>query len=366
MRNSTKVAAALVTALVAGSGVAVAGLSSVAASSSASSSGRFASPLVTSPGVATLAMTRSADVVRGTLTAAPVTQTLIDNVNGKTLKVKGWGYNGGSPGPTIVIKQGETVSITLKNSLPEATSIHWHGLTIPNNEDGVPGVEPSPMVAPGGSYTYRFKVTDPPGTHIYHSHVNTTKQDNLGLVGAFIILAPHGEPQKVDRDYVQILQSWAIPQSRTMEAAGMAEEGPGQGVKKFDPVSNVTAGTFPENPESGSFNFQTINGKAYPSTLPLEVSVGERVRIRFINISQFNHPMHMHGQYFDQVAQDGAPLDVPVKENTVMATSGATEDIEFTASNAGSWPLHCHLPHHVTNNGSSGEGGMFTVVRQTL
>lgn len=73
--------------------------------------------------------------------------------------------------------------------------------------------------------------------------------------------------------------------------------------------------------------------------------------------------MHMHGQYFQWVAQDGQNLPQPITENTVLATSGQTEDIEFVARNPGTWPLHCHLPHHVTNNGSSGEGGMFTVIK---
>jgi FtsP/CotA-like multicopper oxidase with cupredoxin domain len=322
----------------------------------------YASPPVVTPGVALLALHRVGTEVSGTLTAGRVTQTLLDKVNGKTLKVLGWGYNDGTPGPTILVKQGDQVAITLRNDLPEATSIHWHGLTIPNNEDGVPGVEPTPLVKPGQSFTYRFTVTDPPGTHIYHSHVNTTKQDNLGLVGAFIILPRAGESTKIDRDYVEILQSWALPQTRSMAAAGLAEDGPARGVSTFDPVSNVTAGAFPENPESGMFNFQTMNGRAYPSTTPLTVALGQRIRIRFINISQFDHPMHMHGQYFQQVARDGAPLPAPVTENTVVAVSGGTEDVEFTASNPGTWPLHCHLPHHVSNNGSTGEGGMFTAI----
>jgi FtsP/CotA-like multicopper oxidase with cupredoxin domain len=198
---------------------------------------------------------------------------------------------------------------------------------------------------------------------MYHSHTNTTKQDNLGLVGGLIIEPKDCLPQKVDRDYVLFLQSWSIPQKRTMEQAGMEEEGPSQGVAHFDPVDNVTAGTFPENPESGNFNFETINGKAYPSTSALLVKLGERIRIRFLNVSQFNHPMHMHGQYFQWVASDGQDLPAPITENTVLATAGQPEDIEFVADNPGIWPLHCHLPHHVTNNGSSGEGGMFTVIK---
>ncbi len=323
----------------------------------------YAPPSVTTPDVGNL----SSKVVNGVrtfhLTAEPVTQTLLNNVNGKTLRIKAWGYNGSTPGPTIVATTGEKVAITVTNHLPEATSVHWHGMTVPNNQDGVPDVEQTPSIKPGQSYTYSFTIVDPAGTHMYHSHSNTTKQDNLGLMGGFIIEPKGCQQQKVDRDYVLFLHSWAIPQARTMEQAGMNEEGPSQGVTNFNPVDNVTAGTFPNNPESSMFNFNSINGKAYPSTSPLPVRLGERIRIRFLNISMFNHPMHMHGQYFQWVAQDGQDLPQPITENTVLATSGQTEDIEFVAHNPGTWPLHCHLPHHVTNNGSSGEGGMFTVIK---
>lgn len=326
--------------------------------------GCYAPPPVTTPGVGNLPSTMVNGVQTFHLIAEPVTQTLLDNVNGKTLKVQAWGYNGSTPGPTIVATTGEKVAITVTNHLPEATTVHWHGMTVPNSQDGVPGVgEPTPSIKPGESYTYSFTIVDPAGTHMYHSHTNTTKQDNLGLMGGFVIEPKGCLPQKIDRDYVLSLQSWAIPQKQTMMQAGMGEESPGKGVAQMNPVDNVTAGTFPENPDSSNFNFATINGRAYPSTSPLPVRQGERIRIRFLNISQFSHPMHMHGQYFQWVAVDGQDLPQPVTENTVLAVSGQTEDIEFVAHNPGIWPLHCHLPHHVTNNGSSGEGGMLTVIQ---
>lgn len=316
---------------------------------------------VTTPSVGNLPSQVSGDIRSFNLVAEPVVQTILDNVNNKTLQVKAWGFNGSTPGPTIVVTEGETVAITVTNNLSEPTSVHWHGLTVPNSQDGVPEVgEPSPLIQPGQSYTYKFKIVDPPGSHMYHSHTNTSKQDNLGLFGGFIILPKGGI--RHDHDYVLFVHSWSVPQDRQMADAGTAEQGPNQGAT-LDPVSNVTSGTFPENPENGMFNFHLINGKAYPSTESLTVRQGERVRIRFLNVSQFNHPFHIHGQNWQLVARDGFDLQQIETRNSVLAISGGTEDVEFVASNPGVWPLHCHLPHHVTNNGSSGEGGMFTVIK---
>ncbi len=353
-------AGVLLTALVANRGA----LLTTATAHAGGVSPCYAPPPVTTPGAGTVPSHVIDGVRTFYLTAAPITQTILDHVNGKTLRVKAWGYNGSTPGPTIVAKTGERVAIVVTNHLPEPTSVHWHGLTIPNSQDGVPGVgEPTPFIQPGQSYRYHFTIVDPAGTHMYHSHTNTTKQDNLGLEGAFIIEPRGCLSHRIDRDYALFLQSWAIPQAMPMMDAGVTKESPTNGVLKMDPVDNVTPGAFPENPDSGNFNFETINGRAMPSNYPLPVRLGERIRIRFMNISQFNHPIHMHGQYFQQVAVDGADLPLPITENTVDSVSGQTEDIQFIAHNPGIWPLHCHLPHHTTNNGSSGEGGMFTVVK---
>jgi len=320
-------------------------------------------PQITTPSVGNLPSSVSGGVRTFNLVAEPVVQTILDNVNNKTLQVNAWGYNGSTPGPTIVVTEGETVAITVTNHLPEPTSVHWHGLTVPNSQDGVPEAgEPTPLLQAGESYTYSFKIVDPPGSHMYHSHTNTSKQDNLGLFGGFIIQPKNGNKHKIDRDYVLFVHSWSVPQQRSMTTAGENEQGPNQGAT-LDPVSNVTPGTFPENPEDGMFNFHLINGKAYPSTEPLPVRLGERVRFRFLNVSQFNHPFHIHGQNWQQVAQDGIDLPYPVTRNSVDAISGGTEDLEYEAINPGVWPLHCHLPHHVTNNGSTGEGGMLTVIQ---
>src|SRR5688572_6688925 len=99
--------------------------------------------------------------------------------------VTGWAYNGMVPGPQIRVREGERVRVTLKNELPESTSIHFHGLEIPIDQDGVPFIT-QPPIKPGASYTYEFTVPNA-GSHMYHSHHNAAKQVLLGLLGAFIV-----------------------------------------------------------------------------------------------------------------------------------------------------------------------------------
>ena len=119
-------------------------------------------------------------------------------------KVKAWAYNGQVPGPQIRVREGDRVRVILKNELPESTSIHFHGLELPNDQDGVPFIT-QPPIKPGETYTYEFTVPNA-GSHMYHSHHNAANQVGLGLLGAFIVepkrpLAAH----KADVDYVMIL-----------------------------------------------------------------------------------------------------------------------------------------------------------------
>ena len=119
-------------------------------------------------------------------------------------KVKAWAYNGQVPGPQIRVREGDRVRINLTNKLPESTSIHFHGLELPNDQDGVPFIT-QPPVKPGESYTYEFTVPNA-GSHMYHSHHNAAIQVGQGLLGAFVVepkrpLAAH----KAEVDYVMVL-----------------------------------------------------------------------------------------------------------------------------------------------------------------
>jgi FtsP/CotA-like multicopper oxidase with cupredoxin domain len=109
------------------------------------------------------------------LTASPVRWAILGDV-----KVTAWAYNGTVPGPMIRVTEGDKVRIVLKNQLPEATSIHWHGIPVPNAMDGVTPIEP------GKSFTYEF-TAPPAGTFMYHSHVAADKQMMIGLYAPFIV-----------------------------------------------------------------------------------------------------------------------------------------------------------------------------------
>lgn len=302
-----------------------------------------------------------------TLTAQPVEHTLLD-LDGKQVVAQGYGFNGMIPGPTLVFNQGDHVEITVINRLPEPTAVHWHGVILPNSQDGVPEVgEPSPLIHPGESYTYRFEIAQSPGTHMYHSHVDL-KSEILGLVGGFIILPKEGDRDDredieesgkyhhSDKDVIIWLHSWSMPQ--TMQ--GMALKNRAFTGSPVDTVNSVNA-----EPDwfSGMLNFFTMNGKSYPNTESLTLKLGETMRVRFFNLNLLTHPIHLHGQNFMHIAEDGVELKMPQSINTISVAPGKTQDILITGKNPGVWPFHCHIAHHQANNYSSGFGGMATLLK---
>lgn len=270
------------------------------------------------------------------LVAEPVTQEILPGVF-----IKGWGYNGSIPGPTIQVYPDDYVNIRVYNSLPEATSIHWHGLDVPNVMDGVPAVEPSPRIEPGEYFDYHFRIINSPGTHMYHAHVNTAKQDMMGLLGGFVILDPC---DKADRDYLNLMQEWSLV-----------------GLKKGE---TVKFGVYNIEPFTDAFNMFTINGKSFPYTTPMPIEYGDIVRLRLGAIQINNHPMHLHGHQFEVEKADGNIINPKdrILKNTILVATGETWDVIFKADNPGIWPFHCHISHHISNNFTYGTGGMFTTL----
>ncbi|KMT22532.1 multicopper oxidase family protein [Clostridium cylindrosporum] len=297
--------------------------------------------MVVTPDIYSLKYTMSKGVKYFELVAEPVNQEILPGVF-----IKGWGYNGSIPGPTIKVYPGDYVNIRVYNHLPEATSIHWHGLDVPNVMDGVPDVEPSPRIEPGHYFDYRFKVINPPGTHMYHSHVNVVKQDMLGLLGGFVILDPGDKESHkcVDKDYLLLMQEWSLV-------------GPKKGEK-------VKPGVYELNPFTNEFNMFTINGKSFPAVTPMPINYGDIVRLRFGAIQINHHPMHLHGHQFQVEKADGNPIDPNnrILKNTILVASGETWDVLFKADNPGTWPIHCHISHHIANNFTEGVGGMFSTL----
>lgn len=290
-------------------------------------------------------------VKRVTLTAGVVQQELLD-FQGKRVVAQAYGYNGSSPGPTLVFTEGDMAEITVINHLPEPTTVHWHGVIVPNSQDGVPDVgQPSPVIQPGQSYTYRFRVVQT-GTHMYHSHLDGAKQEMLGAFGGLIFLPKNSDP-KVTADYFLFLHEWDMPQSLTPpQIRNMPRTG-----SPTDTVNSVTA---PPNWASNMQNFFTMNGKTFPSTTPITLQLGDRIRVRFGNVGLTAHPIHVHGQDFRHTEQDGNEIPHPMKLNTLVVAPGQTQAFELDAINPGIWPMHCHIAHHAANNLSSGFGGMAT------
>ncbi len=222
---------------------------------------------------------------------------------------KGMAYNGQVPGPQIRVRIGDRVRIVLRNKLEESTAMHFHGLLVPNNMDGVPGIT-QPLVEPGQSFTYEFTVRNS-GSHMYHSHMNGALQIPSGLLGAFIVEG-NTEPAS-DIDQLMVLND-------------------------------------------GPLGY-TINGKGFPATAPIVAKPGQKVRLRYMNEGLQIHPMHLHGIPQQVVAKDGYPLPQPRFEDTVLVAPGERVDVIVDATELGVWALHCHILSHAEN-----EHGMFGMV----
>ncbi|GAC1616974.1 MAG: hypothetical protein NVS9B13_03100 [Candidatus Acidiferrum sp.] len=276
--------------------------------------------LVETPDVPDLPYRMDGDVKEFHLIAEPVKQEIIP---GRVVDL--WGYNGSAPGPTIQVTRGDRVRIIVDNHLPEATSMHWHGFDIPNDMDGSPGSSQDP-IAPGGRFVYEFTLNQE-GTYFYHSHM--AMQEMMGMIGAFVMHPKESYKPRVDRDFVVIMQEYAI-------------------------LPNIKV----PNSMNMEFNWLTFNGKSGPANTPLLVRHGERVRIRLINLGMDHHPIHLHGHQFVVTGTEGGrqPESTWGPGNTVLVGVAQARDVEFVANNPGDWMLHCHLPHHMMNQMSSNVG----------
>lgn len=246
--------------------------------------------------------------------------------------VDAYAYNEQIPGPRLALVQGDKVRIEFHNELPEPSTMHWHGLIVPNEMDGPAQITQDP-VPPGGRYDYSFTV-EQSGTYFYHSHDHPDRQQGLGLYGA-IIVSPRDAAQEVkaDQEYTIQLQEW-------LYRGGL---------------------TYPAMPMEGALaNYFTINGKAYPETDTVHMRVGQTVKLRFIGTNNsFVHPMHVHGGPFEMVARDGETLQSGARflADTVNVGPGQRYDLIWTARRPGKWLVHCHIPHHTANDNVEVQGG---------
>ena len=209
-----------------------------------------------------------------------------------------YAFNGVIPGPVLRVDEGDKVRIVVKNDLPFDTGVHWHGMVLPNDQDGVPGIT-QPTIMPGETYTYEFTAVAT-GTHWYHTH-SSGRHIGKGLYGMLEVVPKKGD-FKADHDY------------RIM-------------------IGDTDLGF-------------TFNGKSYPATPTLKAEVGETVRIRVVDTGDQVHAIHLHGTPFEVVAQDGIPIKEPDRMDTVTISPGQTLDLIATFTNPGKWLLHCHIFGH--------------------
>jgi hypothetical protein len=247
----------------------------------------------------------------------------VDHAFDAGLRARCWGYNGRVNSTAIETVEGERVRIYVTNRLPVATSVHWHGIYLPNGMDGVAGLT-QPYLKPGETARYEWTLRQH-GTFMFHSHHDEMTQMGMGLIGMLVIHPRNPPPEyHVDRDFSLMISEWAIE-----------------------------PGTFrPNTVEMTDFNVLTLNGKVFPSTSPLVARRGDKVRIRLGNLGATDHhPMHIHGHRFRVTATDGEdiPLSAQWPETTVLVAVGQTRTIELITDAPGDWAFHCHMTHHVMN-----------------
>jgi FtsP/CotA-like multicopper oxidase with cupredoxin domain len=247
----------------------------------------------------------------------------VDHAFDAGLRANCWGYNGRVNSTVIEAVEGERIRIYVTNRLPVATSVHWHGLYLPNGMDGVGGLT-QPYIKAGETAKYEWTLRQY-GSFMFHSHHDEMTQMGMGLVGMFVVHPRNPSPEyRVDRDFSLMISEWSVK-------AGTAR---------------------PNTLTPTDFNILTFNGKVFPSTAPLVCKTGDRVRLRLGNLGAMDHhPIHIHGYHFRTSATDGEdiPLSAQWPETTVLVAVGQTRNVEFIADAPGDWAFHCHMTHHVMN-----------------
>lgn len=241
--------------------------------------------------------------------------------------VDAWSYNGIVPGPMIKVDVGDTVRVIFNNETPMASDIHWHGLPIPNAQDGVSPYTQD-MVKSGESFTYEFTL-EKPMIAMYHAHMHSQISVPNGMFAAFIV----GENP--------------IPRGQTISGITIPED-------------LVLAEEIPMVLNDAGVIGLTLNGKSFPATAPMVLQQGEWASVHYYNEGLTDHPMHLHG--FPQLvyAKDGIPLDQPYWADTINVAPGERYSVIFQGSLPGVWLWHCHILTHVESE--EGVFGMATAL----
>jgi FtsP/CotA-like multicopper oxidase with cupredoxin domain len=250
-----------------------------------------------------------------------------------------WTYNGQVPGPEIRVREGETVRVVLKNYLPEGTTIHWHGVPVPNVMDGVPGVTQE-AVMPGEFYAYEFEAR-PAGSYIYHSHSHY--QLDQGLYGALII-EPSNPRESYDQEYTLLLEDWVMKDgggvASTRRRPSMGMMGGMGGGMMYGRMGRGQGFGLGDAPLLEPFyDGYAVNGKVYPAVDPMVVNKGDRVKIRLLNPSSATiYELRLAGHVFTVTHMDGNAI-VPMETDVIRIGMGERYDVMVNADHPGSWLL---------------------------
>ena len=227
--------------------------------------------------------------------------------------VDGWSYNGMIPGPIMHANVGDKIRIVLKNELPESTSLHLHGVRVPNAMDGVDPYTQKP-IEPGATFNYEWTAQEP-SVGMYHSHHNAQVQVPNGLAGAILI----GDWKAT---------AMAAAGGRTHDTNNVAEQ-------EVVMVLN----------DSGTIGL-SLNGKSFPATSPYSLAIGESMVVHYYNEGNMTHPMHLHQPSGLVVAKDGIVLESPFWADTLNVAPGERWTVIYTPKDAGVWAWHCHILTH--------------------
>jgi manganese oxidase len=241
--------------------------------------------------------------------------------------VEGWAYNGMIPGPQIRADVGDRLQVDVTNELPMGTDVHWHGIIVPNDQDGVSPYTQE-LIEPGETHSYEFELTER-AVSMYHPHHHAQMKVPNGMWGTIIV----GDVP--------------LPDGRTIGGVELPET---IEVAQELPMVVNDAGTVG----------MSINGKSFPATEPIVASQGDWILMHYYNEGLQIHPMHLHGQPQLVVGKDGFPLDAPQWEDTVNVAPGERYSVLVHAKDVGTWVLHCHILTHAESD--EGMYGMVTAL----
>ncbi len=242
--------------------------------------------------------------------------------------VKAWTYNKTVPGPWLRVEPGDKVEVVLTNNLPISTDIHWHGISVPNDMDGLAPLTQD-FIRPYEDFTYKFTAPQYPELAMYHAHMHGQVAIVNGLFGV-----------------VQV-GDVPLPRGRNFQTMNVPAD-----LKISQEIPMVLN-------DAGVIGL-SLNGKAFPETAPIVANKGDWILMHFYNEGLVGHPMHLHRQKQLVVAKDGFALDSPYQADTIWVSPGERYSVLIEASEVGKWAFHCHIVSHAESD--DGLFGMVTVM----